>query len=250
MHSGTKEYKMTKLKEGLRSLDLIDLVLPTISIDEYESKIDPDAIVVGFFVDDKDPANDLASFIESGAGAILDTEVSPAPDDDGNYLVFVEFLRDEKLPENLQYILETIENLTGIQKWNFTYYGGEDEKIPFQKDMIIEKIRLDQEPPTDEQMESIEFFRDSILDDVILTGNSLVLKKKNLTMVFEKLAFGEETVLTELLDLNTKPFSMDFKSLRECNTIRKMLGNNWDVNKIDNHYILANNKNTQIMVIK
>lgn len=241
---------MTNLKEGLRTHDLIDLVLPTISIDEYESKIDPDAIVVGFFVSDSDPAKDLSSFIESGAGAILDTEVSPAPDDDGNYLVFVEFMRDEKLPENLEYILKTVENLTGIQEWNFTYYGGGDEKIPFQKDMISEKVRLEKAPPTDEQMESMEFFKDSILDDVTLIGNSLMLKRKNQTMLFEKLALGEESILIELLNLNAKPFAMDFKSLRECNTIRRMLGHNWDVNKIDKHYVLANNKDTRIMVVK
>ena len=33
---------------------------------------------------------DLAFFMEKGATDILDTEVSPNPDDDGNYLVFVE----------------------------------------------------------------------------------------------------------------------------------------------------------------
>jgi len=241
---------MTKLKEGLRTHDLIDLVLPTISIDEYESKIDPDAIVVGFFVDDDAPAKDLSSFIESGAGEILDTEVSPAPDDDGNYLVFVEFMRDENLPENIEYVLETVENLTGIQEWNFTYYGGGDEKVPFQREMISEKIRLEKAMPSDEQMESIEFFKDSVLDDVKLNGKFLTLKRKSNTMFFEKLALGEETLLIEVLSLHNKPFSMDFKSLRECNAIRKMLGDNWDVNKIDKHYVLANNIDTRIMVVK
>lgn len=243
---------MIDLKEGLRTRDLIDLVLPTISIDEYESKIDPDAIVVGFFVDDKEPADDLASFIESGAGDILDTEVSPAPDDDGNYLVFVEFIRDEKLPEHLEYILKTVENLTGNIKWNFTYYGGGDERIPFEKRMVAEKVRLEKNVPVDNdaQMESREFFKESVLDDVILTGNALILKKRNRTMIFEQLALGEEDTMIELLNLGTKAFAMDFKSLKECTAIRKMLGDNWAVYKIDNHFILANNTDTQIMVIK
>jgi len=118
--------------------------------------------------------------------------------------------------------------------------------------MIAEKVRLEKElpMPTDEQMESIEFFKESMLNDVILTGNSLVLKTKKQTMIFEKLALGEEAILIEILNLNSKPFAMDFKSLRECNTIRRMLGDNWDVNKIDKHYVLANSKDTRIMVIK
>src|SRR6056297_3156277 len=81
-----------KIIESLFPGDLENLVSSTISIDEYESKIDPEAIVLAFFVKSEDPAYDLSRFIEFGPFSyILDTEVSPAPDENGNYLVFVEF---------------------------------------------------------------------------------------------------------------------------------------------------------------
>lgn len=243
---------MTKLDEGLRRHDLIDLVLPTITIDEYESKIDDDAIVVGFYVDDDLPAKDLSSFIETGSGSIIDTEVSPASNEQGNYLVFVEFMRDEKFPENLAYVLETVEALTGINEWKFTYYKGKEDEAMFSREAIMKKIRLEKKNPeeTEEQLESIQFFKTSILDDVRITGRSILLRRRTQTKLFEKIAFDEEEILIELLSLNSKPFSMDTKSLRECNAIRNMLGHNWDVNKIDNHYILANDKDTKIMVVK
>ena len=41
---------MAQLNEGLKELDLQDLVLPLVSVDEYESKIDEEAIVVAFFI--------------------------------------------------------------------------------------------------------------------------------------------------------------------------------------------------------
>ena len=81
---------MFALNEGLRPDDLEDLVLPILSIDEYESKIEDDGIVVGFYTQYKDPANDLNRFIQKSAIDILDSEVSPAPTEDGYFIVFVE----------------------------------------------------------------------------------------------------------------------------------------------------------------
>jgi hypothetical protein len=112
-----------KLAEGLRENDLEGLVLPVISIDQFESKIDDDAIVIGFYVLYRDPAADLNRFIQKSAVDIIDTEVSPAPTEEGYYVVFVEVMRNEKFPELLFSILENIENLVGFCEWEFTAYG-------------------------------------------------------------------------------------------------------------------------------
>lgn len=244
---------MNDLTEGLRVDDLINLVRSKISIDEYESKIGKDAIVVGFYVDDKDPADDLSSFIEKGAGNILDTEVSPAPDDDGNYLVFVEFMRDEKFPEDVEQVLESLLSLTGIESWVFNAHGHGDEDFDFDRESITERVRLEEEPEeeiTDEQMESIQFFKPSLLDDVEIVDKTLTLTKLGNARVFEQIALGDANLIIHVLNLNSKPLLMDRESLRECNSLRNMLGLNWDVNKIDNHYILANNEDERIMVVK
>jgi hypothetical protein len=59
--------RRSKLYEGMWSGDLADLVQPLVSIDEYASKIDPNAIAVGFYVQDKDAADDLNRFIQKVA---------------------------------------------------------------------------------------------------------------------------------------------------------------------------------------
>jgi len=67
------------LREGLREGDLADLVLPMISVDEYESRIDKSqAIVIGFYVQDENAANDLNRFVQKSALPLLGTEVSRA----------------------------------------------------------------------------------------------------------------------------------------------------------------------------
>ena len=78
----------------LKYNELQDLVLPKLSIDEFSPKTgdNKDVMVLGFYVKDKEPAKDLSHFIENGAYDILDVESSPASNDDGEYMVFVEFI--------------------------------------------------------------------------------------------------------------------------------------------------------------
>jgi hypothetical protein len=59
--------------------DLAGTLLPDVSIDEFEPKAgnDEDVIVVAFHLNDKDPADDLNTFIQRGFIDTLDVEVSP-----------------------------------------------------------------------------------------------------------------------------------------------------------------------------
>ena len=244
----------SKLTEGLRAGDLEFLVSSIISIDEFESKIDPDAIVVGFYVDDDEPADDLLNFIEGDPTDILDVEVSPAPDEKGQYIVFVEFLRDENFPKKLDNVLSLLESLTRIQKWKYTYYGSHGKEKDFNIKDIANDIRLEKELEKEEmptnQKESLDFFKPSILDNVELDGTKIELTRHGRNIVLERVALGNPAILFDMLGFNDKPINLDSESLRKCNNIRCMLGENWDVHSIDNHYILANDKNENILVVK
>jgi len=112
-----------RLIENLFPGDLNDLVLPLISIDEFESKIDDQRIiVVAFFVFDKAPAEDLCAYIEKSNIATMDTEVSPATTSEGYYIVFVELKRDKKFPKELVDLVSQIDNLVNIDNWHFKVY--------------------------------------------------------------------------------------------------------------------------------
>src|ERR1700722_8534394 len=98
------------LREGMRKGDLTDLVLPLISCDEYVSQLDQsECIVFGFYVHDEDAANDLNRYLQKSAMPILDTKVSPAPDQHGYFMVFVELMNNSRLPEIMKSILADIE---------------------------------------------------------------------------------------------------------------------------------------------
>ena len=127
----------SKINEGLRPGDLEHLILPNVSVDEFEPKSgQPDnVVVVGFFAEDQEPANDLASFIERGSHDILDTEVSPAPDEEGRYLIFVEMNRDESMFDNTTKILKDIGKLTNVDEWEIKFHGS-DNTIRIKKESI------------------------------------------------------------------------------------------------------------------
>ena len=126
--------KYTQINEGLTFGDLENLVLPKISIAEYSPKTgnEEDVIVLGFYVKDDKPAQDLATFIEKGITDILDTEVSPNPDDDGNYMLFVE-MKNEKLMETVLKLLEDINRIVKINDWTFNFYEGKSIEVSLEK---------------------------------------------------------------------------------------------------------------------
>lgn len=114
------------LRENLEMGDLKRLVHNELHIDEYKSKMgtDADVCVVSFKVAGKEPSADLVSFIEKGYDFVLDADVSSGEKEGGDYLVFVELERSEKLPEQIIEMMDDIMNLTEqkIDDWRVRYY--------------------------------------------------------------------------------------------------------------------------------
>ena len=112
--------------ENLEAGDLKRLIEPTITIDEYKSKMgnDEDICVIKFEVRDESPGGDLVSFIEKGYEWVLDAECAEGEELDGNYQVFVEADRGPELLRNLVEMVRDITNLTeqSIDEWEFSYY--------------------------------------------------------------------------------------------------------------------------------
>jgi hypothetical protein len=98
---------------------------------------DADVCVISFKVSGKEPAADLVSFIEKGYEYVLDADVSSGEKEGGDYLVFVELDRTNKLPEQIMQIMEDIMNLTeqDISDWRVRYYKSTEDQ-----DLTIETL--------------------------------------------------------------------------------------------------------------
>ena len=122
--------KFSQIKEGVEHGDIQSLVSSDVSVAEFEPKTgtDDDVVVIGFFCKDEAPANDVATFIEKSTVNILDTEVSPNPDENGFYLVFVE-VENENLMQTVFELLDDVSRLAEIEEWSIDFYEGSTIKI-------------------------------------------------------------------------------------------------------------------------
>ena len=110
--------------------EMINLVKETISIDQYKPKIGEanETVVVALEVMQEGAASDLSNLIETDVVESLDVDVSQGPNNDGNYLVFVEFARDKNLHNNIMEIMKAVSNVTEITEWKYDYYKGDSSK--------------------------------------------------------------------------------------------------------------------------
>lgn len=206
---------MKSISEGVKRKSLEHLIQPTLSIDEYESKIsDKRVIVVGFYCGDKDPANDLSMFIDSSSLPILDTEVSPAPTPQGYYVVWVEIARNKMFPKILQDMLTEVDNLTNVDEWKFQSPAHQEavsvDETNLKKFLVLDPAEIvdppEEEPaeepaeepeeePAEEPAEEpetenketenlAEFWVSALVDKVSLSEDILTLHKGSLSQSF------------------------------------------------------------------
>ena len=128
------------LKEG----DLKDVVLKKLSIDEFEPKTGDakDVLVLGFQVTESTVGDDLYGFLNGATVDIRDIEVSPNPNEDGYYMVFVEMDRNDAVVEGIKTLLRDTERLAGKLQWEAKTYLN-DNYLPMAGDEIYEYIITD-----------------------------------------------------------------------------------------------------------
>jgi hypothetical protein len=263
---------MMQLNEGLKELDLQDLVLPLISVDEYESKIDEEAIVVAFFVQDNEPAQDLNRFIQKSAISLLDTDVSPAPNEDGYFLVFVEFFRERSFIAKLLEIIETLEGLTGykVEQWKFKPYGYEEvfdvteekldvminvENIDFYGDLddFAETGEEEDEEDEDDVTESrlAEFFRNSIMETFELHEGNLELGRmgRELTLRYVSHSSNASEAMHEQ-GLSESAIRMDPTARQGMHAIQFYLGEAYQVIPMQNVFVINPVGSEEVVIVK
>ena len=107
--------------------EMVNLVNATISIDQYKPKIGEanETVVLALEVSQEGAASDLSNLIETDVVETLDVDVSQGPNNKGNYLVFVEFQRNNKLHTSIVEMMKVVANVTTITEWQFEYYKGD-----------------------------------------------------------------------------------------------------------------------------
>jgi hypothetical protein len=243
------------LYEGLKAKNLEHLILPLLSIDEYESKIDDRrVIVVGFFVFDKDPATDLSNFIDKSTSKVLDTEISPAPTPEGYYVLFIEILRNQEFPEVLTDILGEVSNLCEIKKWQMQSPGHTDpvdisvetlqeniilnpEDIPEDKTDVKDKKvkkKSKKKKRKSKLAEDIDFWLNSQVDNIALNDQNITFIKNNQSVTY---------AVTDDIPIS----NIDLLETFNTNKLQSLLGPDYSVWSMQNCLVVEHNDTVKVL---
>jgi hypothetical protein len=238
------------LNEGLRSLDLQELVYPFIEVDTYKSKMgeDRDVCVVSFHVKHRDPARDLMEFVEKGYNFVLDADVSSGENNRGEYHVFVELDRSPKLAEQIVDLLYGVKKLTGLAEWKFKYHkkdGIYEVSESNLNRMIPNRPGLYEEHLVGLKVEGLKrFFTKTLLDDITLENDIITIHKPFNQKI--KLRLVNEGDKEQILENTTDAVVMDDQTISEIFWLTKVLGD-YGINKIGENFVFENGNKVMLL---
>ena len=236
--------------EGLRSSDLKDIVDNHFTIDQFQSKMgnDTDIIVLRFRAADKEPAIDMMEFIEKGYDFVLDADVSSGEERDGQYSVFVEMERDERAPRHIKDLLNGLSQLCDCEDWRFRWYK-DDEGYDATEEEIKKCIPLtpadyEARTSTDDATDVGDFFDQGATDvDVDESRNITFTRPYAEPLTAKLIAIGEYNTLKDAL---RGALQLDESSRGQVSYLNKYLGN-YDINKIEGHFLIRNGDRAVIL---
>jgi hypothetical protein len=240
-----------QLNEGLRPLDLKEMVNPMFEVDTFRSKMgeDQDVCVVSFKVKDRSPAKDLMEFIEKGYDFVLDADVSSGEDNRGEYSVFVELSRTNQLAEQIKELTYGIRKLTGIENFKFKYHKENSVQEATEENLkshIPESSESYARLLTKIKTESIrQFFNKTVMNELTLDGNVITIHRPFDRQV--QLEIIKEDSTESILEGITEPITMDTESMSEIFWLTKVLGD-YSINKIGENFVF--NNGSQAMLLK
>jgi hypothetical protein len=219
---------------SLENGDLKNTVLKKISIDEFEPKSGTleDTVVLALFVVDEEVGQDMYKFFNTSSLPVQAVDVSPNPNEDDYFVVFVELPRNDQLLSNIRKHITDLENLTGRMAWVASTHLT-DDFFPLDGEELEQYVITDpenymsrEEWEAQQEMGAIEeaqnkmnwiadFLKNSSAS-VKLDENILELSGVHDSASFNIVAYGEANQVMESLGIHNKaikPLDINFRKL-------------------------------------
>ena len=248
---------------ALKENDLAGVLLPKLSIDEFEPKTGEkeNISVLGFYVTEESAGEDLANFINKSTFDYRDVEVSPNPTEDNEFMVFVEFDRNETLIPTIMELINDIGHVSGKLEWKAKPLLSEDP-INLEAGMLetwvatssedyMTKEDYDSKQQQEEQdrVDSIQnFLTDNTNADVVLKDNILKLKDYKYSVNLEFINYGEGKLTLEESGLSELAIDsdFDFSLMKQLNSMK----GNLSIVPINKHIVFHNPATDQVLIAK
>jgi|TARA_B110000858_G_scaffold198062_1_gene262362 hypothetical protein len=249
------------IKEALKHGDLQGVVTNKVSVDEFEPKTGEkeDIAVIGFYVTEQNAGDDLAKFISKSIHEHRDVEVTPNPNEDNLYMVFVEVDRTEGMIEGLRNLCKDIINVSGNLDWQVKPLLSDSElslSDPMLETLIKQSPETyqtkEQKTKADENMKIVEIedfiLNNTFIKDCVLENNVLTIRDYKYKLQLEFVQFGEGKVTLEEAGISEAAIDYDWdKTL--VSTLESMRGE-LNIIPINKHIVFHNPATDQVLVAK
>lgn len=212
---------------------LEDVILPKITIDNFMPKSGQtsEIVVLAFYATDKQPAEDLNYFLQRSALDLIDVEVSPNPDEDGNFLVFVEIARDDSAVEVLSLLVKEIEHVTGGLEWMVKPYLAK-KWYSFDDPSFLKYFS----PSTKVYEDVSEFLSKSTFSNIRIKNHTIIVENSIHAIISE---FGPSDKIKGIKGLFESKIDILDKP-REVQALEGFLGESYGVVSTENKVIVYN----------
>ena len=246
---------------SLEHQDLKSVVKDEISIDEFEPKTGEkeDIAVFGFYVTEKSVGDDLANFLEKSSFDFRDVEVTPNPNPDNYYMVFVEIDRQPGMVDMIREVAKDVLNVAGKMEWkgkpllSDSSFDLNDPQLEGIIKTTPEEYITKEEHEDMIKQEKETNITDFVLDNtnastVTLTDNILnVIDYKN-NVKLEFVSFGEGKPTLEEAGLSELAIDYDFDR-HLIKTLESMRGD-LNILPINKNIVMHNPSTDQVLVVK
>jgi len=241
----SRQPQRQQVNEGLRYADLRETILTEISIDLFQPKggREEDIIVVAFECIDEPPAKDLEEYIRTGPIDVLDSDLSPGPTEDGSYMVFVEFERDNQFPVKFVRLLNDIQHVVSNNKWKFKSFPNKTT-VDLSPESLLKEVLLNPEDYTntkdthDRQAAAESFFHKDLARSHYIFEEKLYIRlNQGPPLMFFIEAIDSVDNLFETTQLKNKPIKYDNPRILR---LTKLFGPSYNVNSIGKYVVVTN----------
>jgi len=247
---------------SLKPNDLKGVVTNEISIDEFEPKTGEkeNIAVFGFYVTEKQVGEDLANFLEKSTFDFRDVEVTPNPNPDNLYMVFVEVDRDPGMIGMLREVAKDILNITGELEWkgkpllsDSTFDLNDPQLEGIVKSTPEDYVTKDEHEANMKQ-EHETSIKDFVLDNTIATAVELndsvitIRGGKRDSVKLEVISFGEGKPTLEEAGLSELAIDYDFDR-HLIKTMESMRGT-LNILPINRNVVMHNPHTDQVLVVR
>jgi hypothetical protein len=233
--------------KSIKNLEMQNHISELISIDSFQAKLgnDEDVTVVKFQTDNKQVAEDLVHYVETGCKFVLDADNSPSKNQEGRYDIFVEIERNDILPQRIMELVRDIEKVSGMIPWRFTFHKKDSQYSLSEENLatIVPTSASQYTFLTDDNVEEDikSFFESAPLRHKRIKGKRLTLKK----------AFTNHEMIIEAFNQNVEgTYKIDRESNEQASYLNHWLGGGYSVVKVDDLFKITKGKKSILAKVK